>query len=93
MTLSLTVQSLEVILAISLSMEAQIIAIVRLAFYHLWLVRQLTPNLSSCKLATVIQTLLLQLQPGTNCSDVPADCNVSAGVNSVHAMPIALVVS
>lgn len=50
----LIVQILGVNLDASLSTEAQVMTVAKLVFYRLLLVRQLTPYLSSCNLATVI---------------------------------------
>lgn len=51
----LTVQSLDIILYASLSVEVQVTAVVRSASCHLRLVSQLVPYFSTSNLTTVIQ--------------------------------------
>lgn len=46
------------ILNVSLSMEAQVTVVSILAFYHLWLIRQLVPCLTIWDLATVIYAMI-----------------------------------
>lgn len=53
-----TVKSLGLILDASFSMKAQVTDVARLAFYHVWLVKQLVPYLSSHNLAIVIHTIV-----------------------------------
>lgn len=97
------VKNVRMILDVSLTTEVQVFSVPRLAFYHLWLVRQLVPYLPSQDFAIVIHgSLAMVTRKLDYCNSVYAGLpfnliwtlqlvlhgNVSVGAHLANAAPV-----